>query len=1610
MALRYLIFLFIITTSVHYTYAQQITVDNTVSPQDLIQNTLIQGCVEVSNISSPLNGNPTGLGSFGYFDRGASNFPFQNGIVLSTGNANSGGNGQNTDVLNDGDAAWGSDIDLENALGVSGTLNTTSIQFDFISISNQIQFNYIFASEEYFVTNPCSLNTDGFAFLIREAGSGSTYTNIALIPGTSEPIKVQTIRDEIFGFCEASNEQYFDGYNTGDTNYNGRTTVLSATATIQPYVQYQIKLVIADQTDERFDSAVFIEGNSFNSTVDLGVDFSTCASNVLLEGNIDNPNATYSWFYNDGLITSANQSTFNAPQTGNYRVEIMIPFGNSSCTIEDDINITLSSTQSSDPIPDYDLCDDPSNDGFETFDLSTKDAEVLEVIASLPPSSYTFSYHEGYTKAFNNIEPITGPITSNSQTVYVRIEATNGCLAISPMSLNVFQPPTIVVPADFEICDDGLADGFTTMDLNALLDDEITNGQTDLVVTYHSSASDATNTASALPMPNTFTNQPVYVSVTNPLTGCNTTTALNITITESAVINTADHYIDACDTDDDGFALFDLTSIIPDIIGGLTNVSISFHQTPDDALSGSDPIADETNYPNNIAEVEIVFIRVENNTTGCASIAPIELHTNLLLTATNIEDVTVCDIDNDDIEEFDLEAIALSIINNIPDITVEFYETEADRTSLNPIDPSIPYNSISKIIYLALESPTCSDEAEIELILAPIINFTSFATTRCDDDQDRILTIDLSTFDDDVTGGQPGFSVSYFLSETDANANPDTPLPNTYINTTPIFTLFPRINFDASGCSSISSFQVEVLPAPLSEKPEDIIICDADRDAFSLINLNNSIPSSISDTPNRTVTFHNSLDDANSGTAPISNIANYNAQTEIVYMRVKNDLTPCYSVEELSIIVNTLPYIVNLSNLIDSYIFCEDETDGFGEFIFETRDTEALDGQTGKDVSYYINSDDAENKENAIDKTSVFVNTNNPQEIFVRIENITDESCYATSSFFIEVGTNPEYNDPADLFVCDDISNDGFAFFDLTTNITRVSEGISDIENVTFYESLEDARNSTNALPLQYISTDNPQTIYVQIDNGTLCNSIAPFTLNAIPVPEVTPINPIEKCDDNADGFAAFDLTIAELNILNIRQENLVVAYYLTLADSESLNGVAIANPENFTNTSNPQTVYIKVFNTVSTCSASYPIDLIVNQPPIINDFTTYNVCNDGTGTVDLTDINQIVTDVNFNVLFTYFSDETDAIANTNALDTNYSYITTNDTLFVRAEYSTTNCSDYYEFNLAINPLPIANQPGDLIACDDDFDGLLEFNLLQQDSSILSSQNPSLFAITYHNSSLQANENNSALETDYMAFDSEIIYARIENNITGCYSVIQFSVVVNPLPLVSIEDQVICLDNLPLLVSVNTNNPTDQYLWSTGETSPEIEIFETGSYTVSITNNFGCASNSIFNVTESESAIIDLIETVDFSDPNNITVTINGIGDYLFQLNNRNFQTSNVFQNVPLGYNTITIIDQNGCAQVTRDVLVIDTPKHMTPNDDGDFDTWHIVGVETLPGTTINIFDRFGKLLKQINANTSGWDGTYNDNKMPTGDYWYAANVIQNGKTFEVKGHFTLKR
>ena len=1585
------------------TQAQQISIDDTQTPEQLI-NALIEGCVEVSNISSTINGSVNGFSSYGFFEKGNSNFPFENGIVLSSGNVNSAGNAQNTNALNEGDSSWQTDPDLEIALGINNTLNATSIQFNFISATSSINFNYILASEEYFADYPCNYS-DGFAFLIKETGTTQPYQNLAIISGTPTPVNTSTIHEEIVGFCDAENDTFFEGYNLGDTNFNGRTTVMSASATITPNIEYSIKLIIADQTDRNFDSAVFIEANSFTNSVDLGADLSTCNASTTLNAETNNPQASYEWFIDNTIINGETTSALTATSSGTYSVLITVPLNGTNCTFQDEIDVVLNSIQTAPQLGDFTQCDDVSNDGVENFDLTTLNTEVE---TNLPTSNYTITYHDTNQNAIDGTNDFSSTNnTTNPETVYIRaIDTNSGCVYISLVDLVVNPAPTITAPTNLEICNNGSGDAILSDS-----DSEITNNNANYGVTYHYSQVDADSGANAIPSPYTPTNttEQLFIRVIDLTTNCVAFTSITVEVLESPDVDNTPQQINACEQDDDGLEIFDLTSVITDVLQGATNVTVSYHIAQEDANNGTNPITNPSQFQNTTPDLQIVYIRIENDNNSCYEIVPIELHANILETGTNIRNFGACDEAPDDGEaSFDLTAITDVIANGLQDIIITYYETELDlNNNTNPIDDTILYEVQNNFqqLYLLIENPDCTNTTEIQLNVNDSVTILNDdPVTYCDTDDDNLTSVELSTFNSVVNTGIQSPAVSYFETEIDAETNSNI-LPPFYNNTVNPFTLFVRVSDGLTGCYDVKPLQIEILPAPSVNPASDFVICDDDQDGFYQIDLT-SRNNQINTDATTVISYYQTQADANNSNNEIIDSTNYNASTSTVFAKVENNITGCYGLVPISILINTLPDFPVISNFRN----CETDGNQISDFILIDKDAEILNGQTGKEVFYFENQNDALNNTNSIDKNVVYNNTSQMQTIHVRVENTSDFSCFGVSTFVLEVGSEPIYNAPSDVNVCDDNSNDGSETFSLNDKTQEITANSSDNLMVTYYLSLEDAQNETNAIVGDsFTNTVNPQQLFASIDNGTFCKGITTYEYNVIQVPIIGNAPNLTQCDTDTDGNVVFDLTEVEVDVLAIRQDNTIVNYYANETDLLASTN-QITNPETYTNISNPQTIYIEVYNTISNCGASVPFELIVNLPPVIDPITEYNICVTADSTFDLTETTEVLIGTQQGVELTFYSSLVDAQTSQNTLDTNYIYNTNNDTIFTRAEFAATGCFNTSSFTLRVNALPTITTQ-DLEACDDDFDSFLVFDLALQTPIIIGTQNPNNFTVNYFETENDAlNNTNAITDLNYNAENEQVIYVLIENTTTNCFSIGSFNVYVNRKPEVDITDQVVCIDNLPLVVTAETNEPSDAYLWSTGETTALIEITTVGNYSVTVTTVFGCTTTSNFSVTASQQALVDFDVSPAFQDPHTIIVETSGIGNYVYQLNDNDPQASNTFYNVPIGVHYITVIDLNGCEPTPpKKVFVIDAPQFVTPNSDGYFDTWHITGVSQLEGTIVTIFNRYGKILKVLKHNDYGWDGQYNGHVMPASDYWYVADVVNGNEKFQVKGHFALR-
>jgi gliding motility-associated-like protein len=280
-----IIFVFaILTVSV----SAQVSVDNTITVEDLVNNFLLGEGVQATNIT--FNGEPANEVNvqIGLFEGTSTVIDFDEGVVMVSGNAvdqvtgTFGGPAPTNPITNDPDLVAISGQNINDA---------AVLEFDFVVSSDSLKFNYVFASNEY-PSYTCTNFNDAFGFFLSGPGITGPFTddaiNIALIPGTDIPVAINTVNGGAAtgggdpATCEAANpnwiedSQYFvdnGGLPTGDVQFPGMTVTLTAEAAVLCGEEYHIKLAIGDAFDGALDSGVFLEAGSFQAFGQLDLSF-----------------------------------------------------------------------------------------------------------------------------------------------------------------------------------------------------------------------------------------------------------------------------------------------------------------------------------------------------------------------------------------------------------------------------------------------------------------------------------------------------------------------------------------------------------------------------------------------------------------------------------------------------------------------------------------------------------------------------------------------------------------------------------------------------------------------------------------------------------------------------------------------------------------------------------------------------------------------------------------------------------------------------------------------------------------------------------------------------------------------------------------------------------------------------------------------------------------------------------------------------------------------------------------------------------------------------------------------------------------------------------------
>lgn len=361
---------------------------------------------------------------------------------------------------------------------------------------------------------------------------------------------------------------------------------------------------------------------------------------------------------------------------------------------------------------------------------------------------------------------------------------------------------------------------------------------------------------------------------------------------------------------------------------------------------------------------------------------------------------------------------------------------------------------------------------------------------------------------------------------------------------------------------------------------------------------------------------------------------------------------------------------------------------------------------------------------------------------------------------------------------------------------------------------------------------------------------------------------------------------------------------------------------------------------------------------------------------------------------------------------------TVQDSAQYRVVVATANGNIVSDVQVGFNEVPVTGTLVDETFC---YGIGMTFDLNAKTSEALGGMDPNDFVVSFHGSQSDADAGVNPLEKQYvLSGGAETIYVRTTSLANpDCFDASQ-SFTLNPIetPVPSLEEEVVICEAIGNMEIGETQpNPSYSYQWSTGEQTPSIVVSEEGEYTLTVSNESNgvvCETVRTVSVTISDLPVISSIDIEDMSVNNTVTINTENSGEYEFSLDGGVFQSSNVFEGVAPGVHAVTLRDPLGCGEVEEEIVVVGFLSVFSPNGDVLNETWQIEGLSTLNSPIVTIYDRYGKLIKQMTEFDPGWDGSFNGKPLPSTDYWFKLSYVdENGNRTYAKylqSHFSLRR
>ncbi len=831
------------------------------------------------------------------------------------------------------------------------------------------------------------------------------------------------------------------------------------------------------------------------------------------------------------------------------------------------------------------------------------------------------------------------------------------------------------------------------------------------------------------------------------------------------------------------------------------------------------------------------------------------------------------------------------------------------------------------------------------------------------------------------------------------------------------------LSVTSGGQISTETITVTIYEQPIASQPQNILVCDDDNDGFYSFDLTTKNADILNgqNSNDFNVTYYASMTDYTNGnaiTSPnnYSNESAYTSQTIVASVsNTSNDSCEATTTFNIEVFETPVPNLnIPKLSLCDNTSIGTDD-DGRIQFDLTQNEIAILNGHLPSDftVNYYRDS----GLTSVIHTPSAYENTHSRETIFVELVNNSNTNCKAQTSFDIEVFELPTVSSIVELKQCDD-DLDGYSLFNLTEVYSKLSTNYQN-ETITFYETQTDADNGNNPISNEtsYINqTVSTDIIWAKVENNNNCHRTAQVNLivSTTQIP-YTYTRDFYKCDDVldiTDGIATFNFSTVNTEIEGLFPlgQQLIIKYYKNQADALSETN-PIADITNYQNIGYPHTqdVFIRVDSALDNdcLGLGHHITLHVEKQPVAHPVVIPEQCDDdgdGMFAFDTSQVETTLLDGQNNVTVSYTDENGDALPS----PLPNPFLTVAQTITARVTNPTSQdldgaCFDETQIAFNVDAAAVAYPVSAIVECDDNQDGQYAFDTSSIEATVLNGQTE--MVVSYIDSN--GDDLPSPLPNPFLT-DTEIITIRVENPLSNaCYDTTTVDFVVVDKPELLMDDTWLICENDT--VEIVADAGFDEYLWSTGETSQSIIVDRVGSYEVSVTNVYNsvrCSTQKTINVISSGIAKITDIEIKDWSrNENEITIIVEGTGDYEYSLDDVTYKDSNEFNNLDVNDYTIYVRDKNGCGIVSEDIYLMYYPHFFTPNGDGYNDTWQIINVEKEPSNKVYIYDRYGKLLKQLSASSS-WDGKFNGYSLSPDDYWFVLER-ENGKTY--RGHFALK-